>query len=162
MESPAGEVTQLVMAGSKGDRSVEERLFRLVLAELRTLAGGLARKEHREHTFQPSALLNEAYLRLVADRERHQETKRHFFAIAAHIMRRLQINYVRAQTKLPIGSQADPLPPANGRLEKAIAVDRLLAELQSSHPAWCSIVELKCFMGFTDAETAEVLSLPLR
>ena len=165
MDRPAGEITQLLRAWSAGDRSVEERLFSLVLPDLRNLARALMRRERRDHTLEPSALLNEAYVRLLAGRERDWESRRHFFAVAARIMRRLLIDHARARTKseiLPLGGFRDFARGPAGQLELAIVVDTLLDELQSSHPEWCSVVELKYFMGLTDEETAEVLGLRLR
>jgi RNA polymerase sigma factor (TIGR02999 family) len=163
---PAGEITQLLRAWSTGDRGVEDRLFRLVLPDLRNLARALMRRERRDHTLEASALLNEAYLRLVAARGRDWESRRHFYAVAARIMRRLLIDHARGRTNPVAVSLDTPHEAARGRdganLEIAIAIDSLLDELQSRHPEWCSIVELKYFMGLTDEETAEVLGLRLR
>src|SRR4051794_13015071 len=99
MSSPAGENTQLLRVWSAGGRSVEERLFGLVLPDLRRVAGALMRRERREHTLEPTALLNEAYVRLLAGRDRDWESRRHFFAVAARIMRRLLIDHARSRTK---------------------------------------------------------------
>jgi RNA polymerase sigma factor (TIGR02999 family) len=165
MEVPAGEVTQLLHAWSAGDRSVEERLFSLVLKDLRNLAAGMMRNERRDHTLQPSALLNEAYVRLVAARERDWENRRHFFRVAARIMRRLLIDHGRSRPvadKISITNCIRFLPGHDGELETAIAIDVLLEELEHSHPDWHAIIELKYFMGLTDVETAELLGLPLR
>ena len=164
MSPSTGEVTQLLRAWSAGNRQVEERLFELVLPDLRNLARALMRRERRDHTLQPTALLNEAYLRLVAARERDWESRRHFIAMAARIMRRLLIDSARARTKteiVPLNTHDLPSGP-RGELELAIAVDRLLDELEATHPDWCSVVELKYFMGLTDDEAAEALGLRLR
>jgi RNA polymerase sigma factor (TIGR02999 family) len=165
MSSPAGEITQLLRIWSSGDRSVEERLFGMVLPDLRNLAHALMRRERREHTLEPTALLNEAYLRLLSGRERDWESRRHFFAVAARIMRRLLIDHARSRTKaekVPLLSSHDLPPGPTGHIEVAIAVDRLLDEMEATHPEWCSIVELKYFMGLTNEETAEALGIPLR
>lgn len=163
---PAGEITQLLHAWSAGNRDVEERLFSLVLPELRKMARALMRRERREHTLEPSALMSEAYFRLLAGRGREWESRRHFYAVSARIMRRLLIDHARARTKvelIPLDSCRDlPHGRCGAELEIAIAVDSLLNELQSQHPDWCLIVELKYFMGLTDKETAEVLGLRLR
>jgi RNA polymerase sigma factor (TIGR02999 family) len=164
MHPPAGEVTRLLHAWSAGDRTVEDRLFSLVLPDLRNLAQCLARRERRDATLQPSALLNEAYMRLLGARERDWENRRHFFAVAARVMRRLLIDHARARKQslvIPIDGAREPRKPAP-QLDLSLAVDRLLDDLQHSHPDWCSIVELKYFMGFTDAETADALGLPVR
>lgn len=165
MDPPAGEITQLLRAWSAGDRSVEERLFSLVLPDLRNLARALMRRERPDHTLEPSALLNEAYVRLLAGRERDWEGRRHFFAIAARIMRRLLIDHARARTKsevLPLDGSRDFARGPGNQIETAIAVDRLLDELEKIHPDWCSVVEMKYFVGLTDDETAEALGLRLR
>ena len=165
MDRPAGEITQLLHAWSEGDRSVEELLFRLALPDLRNLSRALMRKERRDHTLSPSALLNEAYLRLLGARERDWESRRHFFAVAARIMRRLLIDHARARTKaniIPIEGSMKALARRDTELDLAIAVDSVLDELQASHPDWCSIVEFKYFMGLTDDETAEILGLSVR
>ena len=154
LSSPTGEITQLLRVWGAGDRSVEERLFGLVLPDLRNLARALMRRERRDHTLEPTALLNEAYVRLLAGCERDWESRRHFFAV-----------YARSRTKgekLPLIGSHDLPPGPMGQIELAIAVDRLLDELEATHPEWCSIVELKYFMGLTNEETAEALGLPLR
>jgi RNA polymerase sigma factor (TIGR02999 family) len=164
MHPPAGEVTRLLHAWSAGDRTVEDRLFSLVLPDLRNLAQCLVRQERRDATLQPSALLNEAYMRLLAARERDWENRRHFFAVAARVMRRLLIDHARARKQslvVPIDGAREPRK-SDPQVELSLAVDRLLDELQLSHPDWCSIVELKYFMGFTDPETADALGLPVR
>ena len=165
MSSPAGEITQLLRVWSAGDRSVEERLFSLVLPDLRNLARALMRRERRDHILEPTALLNEAYVRLLGACDRDWESRRHFFAVAARIMRRLLIDHARSRTKAekaPFISSHDVPPGPTGQIELAIAVDRLLDELEATQPEWCSIVELKYFMGLTNEETAEALGLPLR
>ena len=165
MEVPAGEVTELLHAWSGGDRTVEERLFSLVLTDLRNLAAGLMRKERSDHTLQPSALVNEAYVRLVSARERDWENRQHFFKVAARIMRRLLIDHARARSntdKVTFTDGIKFLPGREAQIETAIAIDGLLDELELSHRDWRTMVELKYFMGMTDEETAEVLGLPLR
>jgi RNA polymerase sigma factor (TIGR02999 family) len=165
MGQPAGEITRLLHAWSAGDRTVEDQLFELVMPDLRNLARALMRRERKDHTLQPSALLNEAYMRLLAGRERDWESRRHFFAIAARIMRRYLIDHARARTKSEVIRlhilRDGPRSPET-ELDLAIAIDRLLDELQATHPDWCSIVEMKYFVGLTDEETAELLGMRLR
>jgi RNA polymerase sigma factor (TIGR02999 family) len=163
---PAGEITQLLHAWSAGDRGIEERLFSLVLPELRNMARALMRRERRDHMLDPDALMNEAYVRLLAGRGRGWESRRHFYRVSALIMRRLLIDYARARTKVEVirlePSRDFPQGRGGAELEIAIAVDSLLNELQSQHPDWCLTVELKYFIGLTDEETAKVLGLRLR
>jgi RNA polymerase sigma factor (TIGR02999 family) len=164
MDSSAGEITQLLQAWGAGDRSVEARLFGLVLPDLRNLARALMRRERPDHTLQPTALLNEAYVRLLAGRERDWESRRHFFAVAARIMRHLLIDHWRGRTKsevVPLENWRDVPGPA-AQLELALAVNRLLDELEALHPEWCAVIELKYFVGLTDEEAVEVLGVKLR
>ena len=165
MGTPEGEITRLLHAWGGGDRSVEDRLFELVLPDLRKLAESMMRRERPDHSLQPTALLNEAYCRLLTARERDWQNRSHFFAIAARAMRRLLIEHARGRPKgarIPIDGLQEFLRGRDEQLELALAVDGLLDEMAPAHGNWCSIVELKFFLGFTDEEAAEALGLPLR
>jgi RNA polymerase sigma-70 factor (ECF subfamily) len=165
MEQPPGDVTVLLHAWAGGDRNVEARLFELVIPDLHRMAEGLMRKERLDHSIQPTALLDEAYCRLVRARERDWENRQHFFRVAGRIMRHFLIDYARRRPKgecVPIDKIEQWLRASDDKLEPAIAIDTLLSKLESSHPDWCTIVELKFFVGFSDAETAEALGVPLR
>lgn len=160
-----GEVTALLRAWSGGDRSVEERLFQLVLPDLRRIAGALMSKERSDHSLQPTALLNETYFRLVGARENDWASRRHFYAVAARAMRRLLIDHARARphgVKIPMEGMEELLRGRETQIELALSIDGLLDELAETQPEWCSVVELKFFWGFTDEETAAALGLPLR
>jgi RNA polymerase sigma-70 factor, ECF subfamily len=165
LDQPAGEVTLLLHAWSQGDRSVEQRLFELVLPDLHRLAEYFMRQERPDHSLQPTALLNEAYCRLVRSRERDWQNRQHFFAVAARVMRRFLINHARSRPKGQkiLMEDAEPwLPHRDDKIEQAIAVDVLLNEIEATQPDWCSVVEMKFFLGFTDEETSEALGMPLR
>ena len=165
MGTPEGEVTRLLHAWGGGDRSVEDRLFELVLPDLRKLAESMMRRERPDHSLQPTALLNEAYCRLLTARERDWRSRSHFFAIAARAMRRLLIDHARGRPKgarIPIDGLQEFLRGRDEQLELALAIDGLLDDMTPAHGDWCSIVELKFFLGFTDEETAEALGMPLR
>jgi RNA polymerase sigma factor (TIGR02999 family) len=165
MGTSEGEITRLLHAWGGGDRSVEDRLFELVLPDLRKLAENMLRRERPDHSLQPTALLNEAYCRLLTARERDWQSRSHFFAIAARAMRRLLIEHARGRPKgvrIPIDGLQEFLRGRDAQLELALAVDGLLDDMAPAHGSWCSIVELKFFLGFTDEEAAEVLGLPLR
>jgi RNA polymerase sigma factor (TIGR02999 family) len=165
METPAGEVTLLLHAWGDGDLSAEARLFELVLPELHKIAQCLMRRERPGHSLQATALLNETYCRLVNAREREWQNRHHFFAIAARAMRRLLIDHARGRPKMqqvPLEGVEAWLRASGGKLEQILAIDTLLTAIEGTHPDWCSIVELKFFMGLTDEETAEALGLPLR
>ena len=165
METPAGEVTQLLHAWGAGDRTVEDRLFELVLPDLNRLAHRLMRGERPDHSFQSTELLNEAYVRLLNARERDWQNRAHFFALAARVMRRLLIDHARGRPKSPkvaIDNFEDLLRGREAQTEVALSIDGLLDEMATAHPAWCSIIELKFFLGFTDEETVDALGIPLR
>ncbi len=155
----------MLRAWSGGDRSVEERLFELVLPDLHRIARALMRRERQDHSLQPTALLNETYFRLVGARANDWENRRHFFAVAARAMRRLLIDHARARptgVKIPIAGFEDLLRGREAQMELAVSMDTLLDELSEKHPEWCSVVEMKFFWGFTDEEAASALGLPLR
>lgn len=165
METPDGEVTLLLHAWGAGDRAAEARLFELVLPELHKIAQCLMRRERPEHSLQATGLLNEAYCRLVNAREREWQNRHHFFAIAARAMRRLLIDHARGRPKVhfvAIDGAAEWLRASGHKIEEALAIDAALTGIESTHPDWCSIVELKFFMGLTDDETADALGMPLR
>jgi RNA polymerase sigma-70 factor (ECF subfamily) len=155
----------LLHAWSQGDRGVEQRLFELVMPDLHRLAEYCMRKERPDHSLQPTALLNEAYCRLVRSRERDWQNRHHFFAVAARVMRRFLIDHARSRPKGQkiLMEDAEPwLPHRDDKIEQAIAVDVLLNEIEATQPDWCSVVEMKFFLGFTDEETSEALGMPLR
>ncbi|MEO8127345.1 MAG: ECF-type sigma factor [Bryobacteraceae bacterium] len=160
-----GEVTALLRAWSGGDRSVEDRLFQLVLPDLRRIAGALMSKERADHSLQPTALLNETYFRLVGARQNDWANRRHFFAVAARAMRRLLIDHARARphgVKIPIDGMEELLKGRESQMELALSIDGLLDELSQTQQDWCSVVELKFFWGFTDEETAAALDISVR
>lgn len=164
-EPRPGEVTQLLKQWREGSASAETRLFELVLPDLRRLARHYMSRERAGHTLAPTALLNEAYLRLVGARGLDWQDRRHFFAIAARAMRRYLIDHARARPNaefvaIDVGELARSVDPV--RMETAIAVDRLLSELERDNPEQCTVVELKFFLGLTDQEAADALGVPLR
>ncbi len=165
MEPAEGEVTALLQAWAAGDRSVESRLFDLVVPDLRRLADALMRKERPGHSLQATALLDEVYCRLVAARDRDWENRRHFFAVAASAMRHLLVDHARGRPKahnVALEDIAAGSPTTAEKLDTALAIDTLLDDLKALHPDWCSVVELKFFMGLTDEETADAMGLPVR
>jgi RNA polymerase sigma-70 factor, ECF subfamily len=123
------------------------------------------RGERPGHTLQPTALLNEAYIKLIGAREADWRDRHHFYALAARAMRRFLIDYARSRgnpVHLPLDEIA-PLIAAGGKnLDLAIAIDTLLDELKAENSDSCSMVELKYFLGLTDEEAAEALNLPIR
>lgn len=165
LEAPAGEVTALLRAWSAGDHSVESRLFEVIQPDLRRLAQNFFRREAPGHTLQPSALLNEAYLRLIHARERDWENRRHFFAIAARIMRRLLIDHARGKPvaqMVGLEQAAELMRNRPSQVEEALAIDLLLDDLEKQHPELCQIVEMRFFLGLTEEEAAEAIGVTLR
>jgi RNA polymerase sigma-70 factor, ECF subfamily len=159
-----GEVTELLHRWNNGDRDAEGRLYELVQPELHRLAAYYMRGERSDHTLQPTALLNETYIKISGAKRLEWRDRQHFYALAARAMRRLLIDYARGRR--PETSPGDdyigrvPCPP--NQLELAIAVDELLGQLATEHPEQCAMVELKFFLGLSDEEAAETLQLPLR
>jgi RNA polymerase sigma-70 factor, ECF subfamily len=162
---PAGEVTALLRRWRDGDRSVETRLMEMVHPELYRLACYLMSRERRDHSLQPTALLNEAYVRLVSARQQDWQDRHHFFAFAARSMRRLLIDHARGRppvSRVPLDGIELFMRGGEARLHLAISIDRLLQDIERSHPTWCAVVDMKFYLGLTDEETAEALGLPLR
>lgn len=164
IEPQPGEITGLLRAWSAGDRSVEQRLFELVLPDLHRIAGAMMRRERPDHSLQPTALLNEAYVKLVGVRERDWQDRRHFYALAARAMRRLLIDHARQR---PRGERIaegleELLRGRESQLETAVSIDHLLDQMAVEHQDWCTIIELKFYWGFTDEEAAEALDVRVR
>ncbi|MEM9555908.1 MAG: sigma-70 family RNA polymerase sigma factor [Acidobacteriota bacterium] len=159
----AGEVTRLLEAWSRGDCQAAEQVMPLVFAELRRLAGCYLNKERPDHTLQPTALVNEAFLRLVEGCEKNWVDRRHFFAVAAKIMRRILVDHARHRSYKKrgggqptvrvsdLGDLAVESPP------DLLALDEALHELATFDAKKASIVELRFFVGLNLQEIAEVL-----
>ena len=156
-----GEITQLLQLWRNGDVTAESKLFERLLPQLRRMAGGYFRREQAGHTLQPTALVNEAFLRLVAAKKLDWQDRGHFFAIAARIMRRYLIDHARSKpiVILPMDGLQERVPSGQTRRELVAAVDTLLYELAKESPQRSRIVELKFFVGLTDEEGADALSL---
>lgn len=160
----AGEVTALLAEWSRGDPRVLERLMPLLYDELRRLAGALLRGERSGHTLQPTALVHEAFLRLLGERRVDAPARARFFAVAATAMRRVLVDHARTRRRLkrgggetvvtlPTGLAAEgPLAPVD-LLALDVALDRL-ARLDAQQ---AQIVELRYFAGLSIEETAELI-----
>ena len=159
---PLGQVTQLLLKWSEGDKVALDRLIPIVEDELRRLARHYMRRERPGHTLQTSALINEAYLRLV-DGDVACENRSHFFGIAARLMRQILVDHARAQHNLKRGGdllrvsldQAEGV----GRAAELIALDDALNNLAALDEQQSRIVELRYFGGLTIDETAGVLNI---
>ncbi len=155
--------TDLLLAWGNGERAAFDRLVPLVSHELHQLARRYLRKERRGHTLQPTALVNEAYLRLIDFNRMQWQDRAHFFAMAARTMRRILVDHARARDKDKRGGGALRVP-----LELAMDVSRTLDQhlvelddalrrLETIHPRKTQVVELRFFTGLSLEETAAAL-----
>lgn len=159
-------VTQMLADWRKGDRSALDKLMPMVYQELRRLASSYLRRERPDHTLQPTALVHEAYFRLVDQRNVSWQNRAHFFGIAAQMMRRILVDHARSHLYAKRGGGAQKLA-----LDEAIAVpgqepevdiaalDEALNNLQAIDPRQSRIVELRYFGGLSIEATAEVLKI---
>lgn len=159
-------VTQLLIDWGAGDQAALDRLMPLVYTELRRLATNYLRRERVGHTLQPTALVNEAYLRLVDQKNSRWQNRAQFFGISAQLMRRILVDHARQhQAAKRGGSDQQRLSITHaGRAATETPVDLLalneaLDELAKMDPQQCRIVELKFFGGLSIEETAEVLGI---
>ena len=162
--APPGEVTRLLLAWRQGDRSALDRLIPLVYSELHRMAERYLRGERPGHTLQPSAIVNEAYLRLLGRQGANWQNRAHFFAVAAQSMRRILVEHARRrETKKRGGRGAryllDTVVMTEPRAVDLIAVDDALGRLTELDSEQGRIVELRFFGGLTEEETAEVLEI---
>jgi RNA polymerase sigma factor (TIGR02999 family) len=121
--------------------------------------------ERKNHSLQPTELVDQIYFRLVAAKDRDWKNRQHFFALAARAMRQYLIDLARRRPKgefVPIDGVPDFLPADSYRLDEALQISRLLDELAEKEPEWCRIVEVKYFLGLTDDEAAEALGIKVR
>jgi RNA polymerase sigma factor (TIGR02999 family) len=163
--SPSQGVTELLVALGRGDSSALDRLVPLVHDELRRLARRQMRRERDGHTLQTTALVNEAYLRLIDLTRVTLQDRAHFFAISARLMRRVLVDHARARGCLKRGGDADivSLDAAVGvaleRPADLVALDDALSALSVVDPRKGQVVEMRFFCGFSVEETAEALSV---
>jgi RNA polymerase sigma-70 factor, ECF subfamily len=159
------EVTQMLLDWGNGDKAALDKLVPVVYQELRRLARYYMRHERAGHTLQTSALVNEAYIRLVDYRQMRWQGRAHFFAVAAQAMRRILVEHARKRhfAKRGGGAVQVSLDEAATVSEKQasdlIALDDALSSLEAIDPRKCRIVELRYIGGLNIEETAEVLSI---
>lgn len=165
----AGSVTQLLARLREGDADALDRLIPLVYDELRSLARAQLRREDAGHTLGPTALVHEAYLRLMQREELGAADRGHFFAIAAQTMRRVLIDHARGRkrTKRGSGRVPEPLDDLSALLsddvaDELIALDGALDRLMTASPRAARVVECRFFAGLTLQETADALDVSLK
>jgi RNA polymerase sigma factor (TIGR02999 family) len=161
----ANEVTQLLVAWGNGDQTALDQLMPLVYSELHRIAHRYIKKERPGHTLQTSALLNEAFMRLVDQREVTWQSRAHFFAIAAQMMRRILVDYARSRRYAKRGGDAqevsfdEELVISRQRSADVVALHEALNNLAMIDERKSKVVELKFFGGLSIEETAEVLGV---
>ena len=160
-QQPQGDVTQLLIAYSDGDREVMEQLMLAVDVELRQIARRQLRGERADHTLQTTALINEAYLKLVDQQNTRWQTRAHFFAICSRLMRRILIDHARRKRaskrwggirRVTLNDPTD-LPP-QGDVD-LIDLDQALNDLEAIEPRQAKLIEFRYFGGLTIEEAAE-------
>lgn len=164
---PKGEISELLKAWSDGEPGAPERIMPLVYDELRRQARRYLRRERANHTLQSTALVHEAYIRLVGQRDVTWQNRAHFFAIAAEMMRRILVNYAVRAACEKRGGEAVTIAIDGGTLQIAdgtagvnlIELDEALNRLAELDRRQAKVVELKYFGGLSIEETAEVLGL---
>jgi RNA polymerase sigma factor (TIGR02999 family) len=159
------EVMQLLVAWSNGDKAALDRLMPLVYGELHRLAHHYMTRERPGHSLQTTALVNEAYFRLVDQKQVHWKNRAHFFGIAAQLMRRILVDDARNRGRAKRGGNAlkvsldEGATLAQGPAAELIALDDALLEMAAIDPRRSQVVELRFFGGLSVAETAEVLGI---
>jgi RNA polymerase sigma factor (TIGR02999 family) len=160
-----GDITHLLHKWRDGSRTAENELFAIVLPTLRRLAHHLMKGERKGHTMQATELVDQIYFRLVAAKDRDWQNRQHFFAIAGRAMRRYLIDHARGRPNaefVALEGIENLLPASSVKLDLAVTIDRLLEQLAETKPEWCTLVEVKYFLGLTDEEAAETLGLKIR
>ncbi len=159
------DVTRLLFAWSNGDQAALEQLTPLVYSELHRLAHRYLGRERKGHTLQTTALVHEAYLRLIDQKEVRWQNRAHFFAIAAQMMRRILVDYARSRNVAKRGGGArqvsldEAMDVSDERAADVIALDEALKSLSDLDQRKGRIIELRFFGGLSIEETAEVLGV---
>lgn len=162
---PPHDVTQLLINWSNGNREALDNLLPLVYKELRQLADRYLRRERSDHTLQATALVHEAYLKLIDQRNVRWQNRAHFFGVAAQAMRRILVDHARSHQTAKRGSGGHKVSLDEGidlsdeRATDLIALDDALQQLAEIDPQKSRIVELRFFGGLSIEETAEVLGI---
>ena len=164
-EATAPNVTQLLVAWGKGDRHAFDALMPEVRKELHRLAAHYMAEERPGHDLQPTALINEAYLRLVDWKNIQWADRAHFFAMAANVMRRVLVDYARNRDRVKRGGEAihvsfiEAAKVPTPQSADVLALDKALQELEAIDPRKSQIVEMRFFSGLSQEEIAEALNV---
>jgi RNA polymerase sigma factor (TIGR02999 family) len=164
----SGEITSLLSAARRGDRTAESRLADRIYGELRRIAASHMRHERRDHTLQTTALVNEAYLRLIRGGEMDWQGRAHFFASASTIMRHILVDYARqrAAAKRPDGNFRVELHDLhagkNPGIDQILILDEALSRLAEMDPRQARLVEMRYFAGLNEEEIAAAMGISVR
>ena len=166
MEPPSlSEVTRLLKDWSSGDHEALDRLIPIVYAELRAIAARYLRRERRDHTLQPTALVNEAYLRLIDQKQVQWQNRAHFIGVAAQMMRRILVDHAKSHNRAKRGGGAqrvsldEAMAVSDERANDLLELDSALTALATFDDRKSRVVEMRYFGGLTVEETAEVLKV---
>lgn len=163
--SPQDQVTELLARWSEGDSAAIEKLTPLIYDELRRLAHKHLKREREGHTLQTTALVHEAYVRLVEQTNVHWQNRAHFFAVSAQVMRHILVDYARKSGSAKRGGDAQRVTLDEGamisgeRASELVALDEALNSLAEIHPRRSKVVELRYFGGMNNKEAAAVLKI---
>ena len=162
------DVTNLLIQLSQGNKQVTDEIFPLIYDELKRIAGGYLKNEREEHTLQPTALVHEAYLKLIDQTRVSWQNRAHFLGVAAQVMRRILVDHARHRgaekrfgrlDKLQLNENIDKVVEMDSEL---VALDDALKSLAKVDPALAKLVELRFFGALTFEETAEVMGISPR
>ena len=165
MESSPTDVTLMLKRLSAGDQEAVNKLMPVLYDELRRLAAYYLRKERSDHTLQATALVHEAYVRLVDQREVEWKNRNHFFGVAAQLMRRVLLDHARKHQAVKRGGPLpkvkldDAVAMCEENAAELVALDGLLTRLSTIDPQQTRVVELRFFGGMSVEETAEVMNI---
>jgi RNA polymerase sigma factor (TIGR02999 family) len=165
MPTTSHEVTKLLADWSNGDQLALDQLMRLVEGELRQMAHRYMARQNPGHTLQTTALINEAFVKLIGQPDKHFNNREHFFGVAASAMRHILVDYARSKQYGKRGGGApkvsldEALTVSEERAAELVALDDALKELAKVDERKCRVVELRYFGGLSVEETAEVLKV---
>src|SRR4051812_27749964 len=166
MSSDPSQITQMLIELTDGNTEVVDRIYPFIYDELRKLAGSYLRRERSDHTLQPTALVHEAYMKLIDQKQVKWQNRAHFFGIAAQVMRRILMDHARKHKAEKRGGYVDKLPLEEEILlvsqdssSQLLALDDALKTLADLDPQKAKIVELRYFGGLSIEETAQVVGV---
>jgi RNA polymerase sigma factor (TIGR02999 family) len=163
--SPPGKVTELLLELSGGNRTVVDELIPFLYAELKRIAAAQLRAERPGHTLQPTALVHEAYLKLVDQRQVNWQNRAHFFGVAAQVMRRILMDYAKGRARAKRGGDVhktsldEALVVSYDRAYELVEIDQALGRLEALDRRQAQVVEMRFFGGLSVEETAEALGV---